>query len=252
MTNLPGSNKLPDCLNDNPGKTGNLQTQLKLRINAPVVITSNHSKRKYREDGIVNGARGFVQAIQTSKSNPEKVDVIWVRFNNEDVGRLYRFEHNHLRKEFNPGDQLATPILPTRRNFKLKFGNVEYQRQNFPLSLAYAVTAHKCQGETLDEVIIDFGTDKVNNIKNYICPGSFYVALTRVREGTKVFLKSYDKSYIQVNKKIEDKINAMIKYRSYKFKKIYLDEKIFSKRTLRSKLDISTSLVFKMVAMENI
>ena len=90
------------------------------------------------------------------------------------------------------------------------------------------MTAHKCQGETLDEVVIDFGPDLENKIKNYICPGSFYVALTRVREGCKVFLKSFDKSFIQVNKKIEEKVDAMIKYRSYVFKKVYLDEKIFT------------------------
>ena len=95
------------------------------------------------------------------------------------------------------------------------------------MSLAYAITAHKCQGETLDIVIIDFGPDIIRKIRNYICPGSFYVALTRVRDGCKVFLRSFDKSYIKVNKAIEEKIDAMIKFRSYSFKKIYLDEKIF-------------------------
>ena len=227
VTNLPAGNKLPEKLKENPGKTGNLQTELKVKVGAPVVITTNHSKQKYREDGIVNGARGFVQAIQVSKENPQKVDVIWIIFKNESIGRLYRFEHNHLRHNFDPGHKLATPILPSRKNFKLKFGNVEYQRQNFALSLAYSVTAHKCQGETLEEVIIDFGADQKNKIKNYICPGSFYVALTRVREGRSVFLRSFDKSYIQVNDKIQEKIDAMIKYRSYEFKKIYLDQKIF-------------------------
>ena len=93
--------------------------------------------------------------------------------------------------------------------------------------MAYAITAHKCQGETLEEVIIDFGPDVKHKIKNYICPGSFYVALTRVREGSKVFLRSFDKTYIQVNKKIEEKVDAMIKYRSYVFKKVYLDQQIF-------------------------
>ena len=205
VTNVPVGNKLPDKLNANPGKTGNLQSELVLKVGAPVVITSNHSKQKYREDGIVNGARGFVQAVQVSADDLEKVEVVWIIFNNESIGRLYRFEHKHLRQHFNPGHENATPIFPTRKKFKMKFGSVEYQRQNFALSLAYAVTAHKCQGETLNEVIIDFGPDKEHKIKNYICPGSFYVALTRVREGCKVFLKSFDKSYILVNKKIEEK-----------------------------------------------
>ena len=64
-------------------------------------------------------------------------------------------------------------------------------------------------------------------MKNYICPGSFYVALTRVREGKKVFLRSFDKSFIKVNQSIEEKVDAMKKYRKYIFKKIYLDDKIF-------------------------
>ena len=227
VTNLPSGRKLSNKVKENPGNTGNLQTVLKLKVGAPIVITSNHSKQKYREDGIVNGARGYVKAIQVSKDDQEKVEAVWIVFNNEDIGKLYRFEHKHLRQDFNPGHELATPILPVRKNFKLKFGSVEFQRTNFALSLAYAITAHKCQGETLNEVIIDFGPDKEHKIKNYICPGSFYVALTRVREGVKVFLRSFNKSYILVNKKIEEKVDAMIKHRSYVFKKIYLDHKIF-------------------------
>ena len=60
-----------------------------------------------------------------------------------------------------------------------------------------------------------------------MCAGSFYVALTRIRGGENVYLKSFDKYYIKVNRKIEEMINAMIKYRHYEFKKIYLDQKIF-------------------------
>ena len=87
--------------------------------------------------------------------------------------------------------------------------------------------AHKCQGETLGQVIIDFGSNLELKIKNFICPGSFYVALTRVREGCKVFLKSFNNSYIKVNKKVEEKVEAMKKYRKYIFRKIYLDQKMF-------------------------
>ena len=96
VTNVPGR-KLPNRLKHNPGKTGNLQTELRLKVGAPILITTNHAKKKYKEDGIVNGARGFVQSIQVSKENPEKVDVIWVTFNKETVGKLYRFDHNYLR-----------------------------------------------------------------------------------------------------------------------------------------------------------
>ena len=95
VTNLPIGHKVPERLKKNLGKTGNLETELVLKIGAPVVITSNHSKQKYREDGIVNGARGYVKAITVSKDNPEKVYLIWVVFNRESIGRLYRFEYSY-------------------------------------------------------------------------------------------------------------------------------------------------------------
>ena len=110
---------MPERLKDNPGKTGNLQSELRLKVGAHVLITSNHPKKKYKEDGIVNGARGFVQSIQVSKDDPEKVEVIWIVFNKETVGRLYRIEHKHLRQSYNPGHKFATPILPERKKFKV-------------------------------------------------------------------------------------------------------------------------------------
>ena len=70
VTNLPVGNQLAEKIKENAGKTGNLETDLKLKVGAPVVITVNHSKQIYTEDGIMNGARGFVQAIQTSTNNP--------------------------------------------------------------------------------------------------------------------------------------------------------------------------------------
>ena len=53
VTNLP-NRKLPSRLKDNPGRTGNLQTELRLKVGTPVFITSNHSKNKYKDDGIVS------------------------------------------------------------------------------------------------------------------------------------------------------------------------------------------------------
>ena len=117
ITNLPFGPKISEKDKGNIGKTGNLPKTLRLKVGAPVVITSNHRKGKYREDGLCNGARGFVQAIQVSNENPDKVEIIWVVFNNEKIGRLYRFDHKQLRDNFDPGHLLATPILPERKTF---------------------------------------------------------------------------------------------------------------------------------------
>ena len=82
VTNLPTGRRVPARMMNNPGRTGNLETELKLRIGAPVVLTSNNGKQKYRDDGMFNSARGFVQEITVSKTDPEKVEIIWVVFLN--------------------------------------------------------------------------------------------------------------------------------------------------------------------------
>ena len=74
--NLPDDNDLPVSLKGNVRRTANLQTQLELKVGAPIVVTANNPKKRYKEDGLVNGARGYVQAIQVSKDDPEKVEVV--------------------------------------------------------------------------------------------------------------------------------------------------------------------------------
>ena len=72
-------------------KTKGLMLNLIIREGAPVTITTNHSTARYREDGIMNGAGGFIDYIQTSKKDPELVEIIWVKFHNSTVGqKCYR------------------------------------------------------------------------------------------------------------------------------------------------------------------
>ena len=41
------------------------------------MITSNHSKKKYKNNGLVNGARGYIDSIQPSKENSDVAKIIW-------------------------------------------------------------------------------------------------------------------------------------------------------------------------------
>ena len=85
-------------------------------------------------------------------------------------------------------------------------------------------------------MIIDFGTDSTDKKRPFVGPGSFYVALTRVKNGNKVYLKSFDKSYIVVDPKIKEKVSSFIKFNSYQPKKVYLDEMIFEKNDQELKM----------------
>ena len=116
-------------------------------------------------------------------------------------------------------DQDAVPIEVTKTRFEINHGNHKYVRSQFPMILAYAVTAHKSQGDSLEEVTIDFTPDKSGK-KPYIIAGSFYVAITRATKSENVYLKDFDKSYIKVKPIIAEKIDAMRLTKPYKFKKI--------------------------------
>ena len=58
-------------------------------------------------------------------------------------------------------------------------------------------------------------------------PSSFYVALGRVKEGNKVYLREYQKDYIIVHEEVERKMESMQKFKKYRTFKTYLDEQIY-------------------------
>ena len=96
LTNKDKHTPVPDTVSYS--KTNGMMKNLIIRESAPVMITNNHKTARYKEDGIVNGAKGYIDHIQMSKKNPDVVEVIWVVFQNEDIGaRCYRREKQHLR-----------------------------------------------------------------------------------------------------------------------------------------------------------
>ena len=210
-------------------KTKGMMKNLIIQQGAPVMITINHKTTRYKEDGIVNGAKGYIDYIQMSQKNPDIVEVIWVVFQNEDIGaRCYRREKQHMRPRGSDDylHERALPILPVQRPFEVQQGNLHYVRKQFPLTLAYAMTAHKCQGSTLNEVIVDFrGTGEKGT--GYIERGSFYVAITRVTEANKLYLRNFERNHILVDPRVEFEINTMRKVRRYQMKKVYCTETVF-------------------------
>ena len=117
-------------------QTASLPTSIKIKLGAPVAITANHKKKEWKEDGYMNGARGFIEFIQVSEDDPDEVTVIWMVFNRRELGAKYRAapENYKLRGDLNLSEY-ATPILPTRKTFKTpKTGNIEFQRKQFPLT----------------------------------------------------------------------------------------------------------------------
>lgn len=74
----------------------------------------------------------------------------------------------------------------------------------FPLVLAWAITIHKIQGATLDKAIVDCG----NNV--FEC-GQTYVALSRIRRLSGLYLTGLNMEKIKVNQKVVEFYNEIEK-----------------------------------------
>lgn len=68
--------------------------------------------------------------------------------------------------------------------------------KQFPLKLAWAITAHKCQGSTLDLAKIDLG-------KTIFADGQAYVALSRVKDLDGLFISDFDPGSIMASRGVK-------------------------------------------------
>lgn len=115
------------------------------------------------EAGLCNGSRGVVMEIN------EQTEGILVKFTNG----------------------LSTFIF--KDLWEIKEGNVVASREQIPLVLAYAMTIHKSQGSTLDCAIIDLGY-------NIFANNQAYVALSRIRNISGLYLSDFDESSLKSDK----------------------------------------------------
>ena len=76
----------------------------------------------------------------------------------------------------------------------------QINRTQFPLTLVWAVTIHKCQGLTLEKVVVDMKkATKFNN-------GQAYVAFSRVKSIHGLHILNFDDSGIKTDSTVS---NAM-------------------------------------------
>ena len=184
FTNIATDSKKDDCtelanvtMPSNPCETGNLQKVLTIKINARVMITMNIDVA----DGLTNGAMGTVTNVIIDQTTG-KMSVILVAFDSEHVGQETR--HTSV---YNSIHQNAVPIHHTQATFTIdKKTSFQATRTQFPLTLAWAVTIHKCQGLTLSEIVID-----MTPAKGKFRPGEAYVAFSRVRTLQKLHIINY-------------------------------------------------------------
>lgn len=114
---------------------------------------------------------------------------------NGSIGTVEELFDESVKVKFDNGvSQLITNV-----SWELDIDDSKIIGNQIPLMLAYAITIHKSQSLSLDSAILD--------LADCFCNHMVYVALSRVRSLDGVFLKSFDKKKITINKKVLDYIN---------------------------------------------
>ena len=144
----------------NPHETGNLQKVLTVKVNTRIMITTNIDVT----DGLTNGAMGTVTNVVIEQTTG-KIRVKLVAFHSEYVRQEARYTSVYCSI-----NQNAVPLHQTQATFPVdKKASFQGIRIQFPLTLAWAVTIHKCQGFTLPEIVIDITHAKASsNLEKYM------------------------------------------------------------------------------------
>ena len=175
-------------------ETAGLHSFLTLAIGAQVMLVYNVDTL----DGLVNGVIGTVTSIV--KNITGGVSTILVQFNNENVGKR-AIASSQWKQEY------STSVPITRREGMYeKTGSKGSQTtiNQFPLTLAWAITIHKCQGLTLDKIVVN-----MHKSKSVFRQGQAYVAFSRVKSLDGLYITNFDPDGIKTNKMLSDVMREM-------------------------------------------
>ena len=153
-----------------------LSSSLVLAVNARVMLTRNVNV----EDGLVNGAMGYISNLIFKNKQPENaVEMVEVIFDSCNVGKT--------QGKASPKGNVV-PIKRVEEEINEK--NLKsFIRHQFPLKLSWACTAHKVQGMTAKRVVV--------NLDRIFSPGQAYVAISRVTSKDGLFIETNNDGALQ-------------------------------------------------------
>lgn len=169
-----------------------LMKDVELTIGAPVMVTLNI----HTDLDVANGVRGVLEGIVLDEREQQKGSndpFIQLSYPPRYVlVRLLRTKAAHLQGL----PENVIPITPVTKSFSLmKDGKrITVQRTQLPLTLAYAFTDYRSQGQSLKPVLVDIGPPPYGRLT----PFNIYVALSRGtgRENIRL-LRDFDETLLQ-------------------------------------------------------
>ncbi|KAF4633113.1 hypothetical protein G7Y89_g5004 [Cudoniella acicularis] len=190
---------------------------LELKKGAQVMLIKN------MDDGLVNGSLGKVIAFMSETTfeiydqNPELLDdgieavqaeamkqrpSVTARFSNsKDSNPNSGKEFPLVRFTLADGTSRDLLVMPEDWKIELPNGEVQAQRSQLPLILAWALSIHKAQGQTLERVKID--------LKRIFEKGQAYVALSRAVSQEGLEVHNFDKSKVMAHPRVAQFYNSL-------------------------------------------
>ena len=126
--------------------------------------------------------------------------IIWVSFPHPDISRNQRRENTHLYKA--TVDRNWTLVLEVTRQFRVnRKSQVQILRCQFPLRPAAAKTIHRCQGDTLNEAVVDFPASTREHMH--------YVGLNCVRNSSALHILNLTENKVKVTEKVKGEMSGL-------------------------------------------
>ncbi|KAF3918126.1 hypothetical protein ABW21_db0209777 [Orbilia brochopaga] len=187
---------------------------LELRVGAQVMLVKN------MDETLVNGSLGRVVAFMSEKTYamvqeelPGVEDVLFSSQGAGDASELsakQREVYDRYVNELNrvgstkkyplvqwavaDGTHRRTLMLPEAWKFELPTGELQASRKQLPLILAWALSIHKAQGQTLDRVKVD--------LNKVFEKGQAYVALSRATTQEGLQILNFDAKKVMAHDKV--------------------------------------------------
>ncbi len=181
-------------------ETGNLETELKLKVGIPYDMTINVDT----EDGLCNGAALVLRGMLYLDEQGKVPSVLLVEAEDDRIGRKARSKWRSLipetiRKE-HPG---WIPILSAHSQYMYLLKH-PIKREQFPLTLAAGKTFHKSQGSSLTQAVMSFPENrKIAHLH--------YVGLSRVTKmsGIKILHGQFNEDKIHVHDAVKAEMSRL-------------------------------------------
>lgn len=176
---------------------------LRLKQGIKYMVTANLDV----SDGLVNGATGVLKHVYCSPGT-DKPRIVFLNFDSSNVGKKIRQQYKNFMENNNLNIKW-TPIPRKSYNLTTHFQK-DYQmiRDQFPLVPCEALTIHKSQGQTYENVCLDFR--KSGNLTRQLV----YVALSRVTKLSGLYIQGSFPGNMKSNNTIDASLNEMDRLRS--------------------------------------